>query len=312
MILSTGVIRAIARSHPTITLDVLASPANAAVLEGADYVAQVIVFDRRRLTSYASTIRRLRRARYDAVIDCMVTSPSLTTLLLMLASGARHRIGIAGRGNDAAFDVTVPAAPRTDAHMIERIGALAAAFDVSCASVDCAPVLTLSAEEQGRGEAAWRRAPGDGRRVLINVSAGMRNRLWPDERYVAVMRHLRAREPGSRLLVIAAPNEGARAAAIAHDGGGVHVPTPTLRDVFALVASADLVFTPDTSVSHAATALKRPCITMYIAGTITDWGLYGTRGVLVDHPEPTLESLSAERMIDAVEEMLTTSANGVC
>src|ERR1043166_2050768 len=89
MILSTGVIRAIARSHPTITLDVLASPANAAVLEGADYVAQVIVFDRRRLTSYASTIRRLRRARYDAVIDCMVTSPSLTTLLLMLASGAR-------------------------------------------------------------------------------------------------------------------------------------------------------------------------------------------------------------------------------
>src|SRR5437016_14628024 len=60
MILSTGVMRAIARSHPTITLDVLASPANAAVLEGADYVTDVIVFDKRRIASYLRAIGRLR------------------------------------------------------------------------------------------------------------------------------------------------------------------------------------------------------------------------------------------------------------
>src|SRR5471032_3386483 len=81
MILSTGVMRAIARSHPTITLDVLASPANAAVLDAADYVGDVIVFDKKRLSGYLPTAVRLRRARYDAVIDCMVTAPSLTTLL---------------------------------------------------------------------------------------------------------------------------------------------------------------------------------------------------------------------------------------
>ena len=128
MILSTGVMRAIARSHPGITLDVLASPANAAVLDAAEYVANVIVFDKRRLGSYLPTAFRLRRGRYDAVIDCMVTAPSLTTLLLILASAARYRIGIAGRGNDAAFDVTVPSLTgRSDAHMVDRLAALAAA-----------------------------------------------------------------------------------------------------------------------------------------------------------------------------------------
>src|SRR5579884_3703560 len=71
MILSTAVLRAIARSHPTIELDVLASPANAAVLAAADYVHEAIVFDKRRLGRYLHTVRRLRRARYDAVIDCM-------------------------------------------------------------------------------------------------------------------------------------------------------------------------------------------------------------------------------------------------
>src|SRR6185312_13841267 len=108
MILSTGVMRAIARSHPTITLDVLASPANAAILEAADYVGEVIVFDKKRVSTYLSKALRLRRNKYDAVIDCMVTAPSLTTLLLVAASGARYRVGIAGRGNDAAFNVTVP------------------------------------------------------------------------------------------------------------------------------------------------------------------------------------------------------------
>src|SRR5205085_794906 len=94
MILSTGVMRAIAGSHPGIRLDVLASPVNAPILAGASYVNDVVVFDRRRPRGYLAVMRRLRAAKYDAVIDCMVTAPSLTTLLLMLASGARHRVGI--------------------------------------------------------------------------------------------------------------------------------------------------------------------------------------------------------------------------
>src|SRR4051812_8271174 len=77
MIVSTGVMRAIARSHPTITLDVLASPANAAILDAAPYVHDVILFDRKKLSRYPATCLRLRRAKYDAVIDCMVTAPSV-------------------------------------------------------------------------------------------------------------------------------------------------------------------------------------------------------------------------------------------
>lgn len=48
--------------------------------------------------------------RYDAVIDCMVTAPSPTTLLLMLASGAKHRIGVDG-ANLASPDQTLASLP---------------------------------------------------------------------------------------------------------------------------------------------------------------------------------------------------------
>src|SRR6186997_197698 len=124
MIVSTGVMRSIARSHPTITLDVLASPLNASLVRHADYLNDVIIFDKKRSGSYFETMQRLRRANYDAVIDCMVTAPSVTTLLLILASGARYRVGIAGRGNDAAFNITVPPERRSKPHMVDLIAAL--------------------------------------------------------------------------------------------------------------------------------------------------------------------------------------------
>jgi ADP-heptose:LPS heptosyltransferase len=75
MILSTGILRAIAQAHPTIELDVLASPVNAAVLRNEPYVHEVVLVDTRKPATYVGTFRSLRRRRYDAVIDCMVSAP---------------------------------------------------------------------------------------------------------------------------------------------------------------------------------------------------------------------------------------------
>ena len=307
MILSTGVMRSIARSHPTIAMDVLASPANAAILEASDWVRDVIVFDKRRLPSYLPTMRRLRAAHYDAVIDCMVTAPSVTTLLLILASGARHRVGIAGRGNDAAFNLTVPPSPDPYAHMVERLAALAGAFGADPRAIDRRPTLDLTDAERARADAVWGDSD-DALRVLINVSAGTVARRWPVDRYLAVMRHIRARGERVTFRVIGAPSEMDRAAAVARDGRGTLVRTPNIRDAFALVATADFVFTPDTSIAHAAAAFRVPCVAMYIRGTTERWALYDSPGESVEHPAATLEDLSVERMVSAVDKVLT--ANG--
>jgi ADP-heptose:LPS heptosyltransferase len=303
MILSTGVMRAIARSYPTITMDVLASPANAAVIAGADYVHEVIAFDKRATASYPVTLLRLRRGRYDAVIDCMVTAPSVTTLLLVLASGATYRIGIAGRGNDAAFNVTVPAETKPHAHMVDLLAALARAFHVDPA-VDLAtserrPTLALTADETARAERAW--GDDDGPRILINVSAGTPARLWADDNYVAVMNHLRERASDAVFRVIGAPAERTRSEYVAEHGGGEFVATPSIRDAFALVAGADFLFTPDTSIAHAASAFQVPCVAMYIRGTVEQWGVYETPGESVEHPDTTLRTLSLDRMLRAVD-----------
>jgi ADP-heptose:LPS heptosyltransferase len=299
MILSTGVMRAIARSHPTITLDVLASPANADILAASDYVHEVVVFDKRRLASYAPVVRRLRRAKYDAVIDCMVTAPSVTTLLLIAASGARHRVGISGRGNDSAFTVLVPANDRPGAHMVDLLAALAPAFGATLDETQRRPVLDITAAERERADAAWGERAGP--RVLINISAGTNVRIWANDRYAAVMRHIRGRDSSARLLVISAPWEAARGREVAAAGGAIYVSTATLRHMIALVATADFVLTPDTSVAHVASAFRRPAVAMYVRGKRDLWRVYDTPSESIEHSGETLADLPVEPVIAAVD-----------
>ncbi|HVE34021.1 MAG TPA: glycosyltransferase family 9 protein [Gemmatimonadaceae bacterium] len=312
MVLSTGVMRAIARSHPTITMDVLASPANAAIIAGADYVHEIVVFDKRATARYPATLARLRRGRYDAVIDCMVTAPSVTTLLLILASGARYRVGIAGRGNDAAFNVTVPGETKAHAHMADLLAALARAFNVELSPSERRPSLTLTPAELSRAERAWGGEREENRetapRVLINVSAGTAERTWPEDNYVAVMRHLRERAADVVLRVIGAPAERGRAAYVADNGGGQIVATPGIRDAFALVATADFLLTPDTSIAHAATAFKVPCVAMYVRGKAEQWALYDTIGESVEHSDNTLRTLPVDRVLRAVDAVWSSAA----
>ena len=306
MILSTGVMRAIAHSYPTVTLDVLASPVNASLVEHAAYLKDVVVFDKKRPTSYLPTALRLRRARYDAVVDCMVTAPSVTTLLLMLASGARYRIGIAGRGNDGAFNITVPAGTPQDAHMVDRLAALAAAFGSMPGATDRQPVLELMPDELGRADAVWKSRDGTPR-ILVNVSAGTSERVWPEANFAAVMRHLLKRAPEATIRVMSSPSENDRAESIANAGGGVAVRTPGIRDAVALVATADFVLTPDTSIAHAVSAFQKPAVALYVKGKRARWALYGGPGESVEHSDRDLSGLPLDRVLRAIDSVWEAS-----
>lgn len=310
MIVSTSLIEAIAQSHPTITLDVLASPANAPVLEGNPYVSSVIVWDKARVSNYARLFRELRRARYDAVVDCLILAPSTTTLLLMLASGARHRIGIGGRINDYAFTLRVPPATSA-AHHIDHSAVLATAFGVNLDEVDWRPTIYLNDKERSRAEMQWDGAkpemPDRAGRILINVSAGRLVRRWPDDRFVRLVQHLRSTVPDLNVLIISAPAESDRAIRIAAEGQARYAPTKNLRNALALVATTDILVTPDTSIGHAASAFKKPTVILFERGKEALWGRYGIPGRNVVNEDETLATLPLEPVIDAVDELLEMS-----
>jgi ADP-heptose:LPS heptosyltransferase len=303
MILSTGILRAIAETFPTIQLDVLASRANAPVLRNETYVRDVITFDRHAPLTYPSVFAELRRRRYDAVIDCMVTAPSLTTLLLMLASGARYRIGVAERGNDFAYTLPVP--PRKTAeHIVDKLATLLTAFGLEPSGVDVRPRVRLSAAERERGERAWRgetdHGAPTGPRLLVNVSAGRAHHFWPDDRFVAVIRAMREHMPNVEIVLVSSPVDRGRAASIAAQSAVRLVEDDGIRDAMAIVAGADVVFTPDTSISHACSALDKPVVALHPRGFAAIWGPYETDGRAVESLTDSVADITAEEAARAL------------
>jgi len=295
MILSTGLLRALARSHPNVVVDVLASPANAPVLAGNPHVRSIVIAD----SAYLGAFQRVRRERYDAILDCQIFSPSTTTLIMMLMSRARHRIGLAGRGIDAAFTLPV-ARPASARHYVEHLGALASAFGVT--NADWRPEIFLTAAERALGESRWQA----GRRLLINVSAGKTSRRWPADRFATILRAVRARDDlrdDLDVIVTAAPADRSLGEDLAGVGGR-YVSTRSVREAFALVATADYVLTPDTAIAHAASAFGKPAVVMYIRNRAEVWGPYRTGGIAIGAPEGNLQSLPVEPVMDAVMDLL--------
>src|SRR6185503_15427966 len=92
-----------------------------------------------------------------------------------------------------------------------------------------------------------------------------------------------------------------RANGIASASGAAYVPTRSIREAFALVESADFVFTPDTSIAHAVSAFRKPSVAIYAKGKRSDWDLFDTPGVSVEHTEPSMQGLPLARVLEAVD-----------
>lgn len=319
MILATGTLRAIACSHSTISLDVLTHASTAEMLQGNPHVNRVISFrPGRRLAYPASLLRRLRRERYDVVVDGMmrrfvdgaVQRPRVksSTVLLMAVSGAPHRIGMGGRPNDFIYTFPVIPPPERSVHHVEYSAAVAAPFNVVPAREDLSCELHVSDAEKVAAEARWRALEDSHRmpRLLVNMSAANARRRWPIDRYIAVIRHVLERHTGASVLVIGAPGDEEGISAVA-SASNATVCVPSLRDAFALIGTADVLFTPETSLGHAAAALGTPAVVMLPAGHEmlvpykgSGRNLFGADG--------TIESVSVDAASRALEEVLDRPA----
>jgi ADP-heptose:LPS heptosyltransferase len=336
MVLATGIIKAIVSAQPMVTVDVLASVGNAAVLRGNPYVGAIVTIDKKRPWSYLSALLRIRRAHYDAIVDAMVLAPSLTSTLLMWASRARHRIGIAERGNDSVLTMLVNRI-QDAVHYIDRSAALLAAFGVDPrrsserrgalpgsgaypAAPSSSPTtgwgiwrpeLFLTPAELREGEARWDSAQGLAaerrgarRRLVVNVSASSRERYWPEEHFITALIRIRMSYPEVSTLVIGSPEDAARMAQIARGAGAVAAPTPHYRQMMAIVARSDWVFTADTSVTHVASAFWKPAVVMFGGGGGACWGPYGTESHIISTRTQLLESTDVDSVIRALEALI--------
>jgi ADP-heptose:LPS heptosyltransferase len=304
LLVSLSAVRAIAASHRGTWVDVVTTDANVEALHGLPYVRRVIAFPRgdRGLMNAYRTVRRF--GPYDAVVDGMLVHTHVRTrvIAMMLAARAPWWVGERGRRTTWIYNVPVRA-PEPGRLHLERQLRLADPFLSGGALPHARAVLAVEPVERAWAEREWGGRGAATRRVMVNVSVGNPARRWPDGRFAEVLAHVRRREPGARVIVTGLPRDGGTVRALA-EGAHAEVQIPTLRELIALVATAELVISPDTAVCHIASAFATPLVSLHVGGT-EEWWPYATPGRrVVSAPGAGLDTVPSAVVLAAVDEVL--------
>lgn len=302
LIVSMELLRAIKEASPTFTLDLLASPQNAALARTLPFLDEVIVHERQFLLKAWPTWRRLRQNRYDVVVDGRVAIGNVNkqTLCLMLSTAARWRIGVAGRRNDRVYNVPI-FVDHVD-HWVHAYVALGRPFGITRDSRDWRARLPLPDSDRAAAESAWNDAGGRPR-ILVNPYSASIDRTWPPERFRPVLARARERLPEAAIIIPTLPRGDADSERLARETGARALPL-AFAQVTALTATADLVISPDTAITCIASAFTVPVLAVMRKNT-EPWVPYRVDGkVVFSHDPRTIRNVPPQPVIDALDDVI--------
>lgn len=303
LMVSMELLRAIKESSPTFTLDLLCSPSNATFGRTLPFVNEVIVHKRQFLLKAWPTWRRLRKNRYDVVIDGRVAIANVNkqTLSLMLATGAPWRIGVAGRRNDRVY--SVPIRLPSIKHWIDAIVALGRPFGITPDSRDWRARLPLPAEDRAEAERTWERIGAGRPRILVNLYSASADRQWPLDQFGQFLLSARQRLPNATIVIPTMPGGDPEAERLAAPARATDLPL-SLPKLTAMTATADLVVSPDTAITVIASAFQVPILALMRKNT-EQWEPYLMSGrVAFSEDSRSLLRLPTERVVGALDQII--------
>ncbi len=264
------VLAALRAAHPHAHVAWLVSTSFAPLLEGHPLLDEVIPFDRRRygrlwrspriLTDFLRFVWRLRRRRFDLVLDLQGLFRSG---LLARATGARRRIGFAAARECAwAFYTQRVACPASAVHAVDRNLCLARAAGLTVATPQFPLALRAAELDHARALLVEKGAT----RFLAVIPGGRwPSKLWRMDRLAALIDRLAA-DGLPPVVLLGGPDDraladdlrrGCRASAIDLVG------QTSLRTLAAVIALADLVICHDSGPMHIAAALDKPIVAIF-------------------------------------------------
>ena len=234
---------------------------------------------RRSLLSPATwrEIRSFRAMLQDESYDLAIDTQGLlkSALITRMARGRRcgytassAREPLAARFYDARFEVP------QDLHAVERnrrLAALAGGYSAA-STLDYGIAAAPAPSHQG----IPLRITPEGRYAVLLTATSRDDKLWPQERWIAVGRSLHERGLKCQLPAGSA-TERERAGRIAQVIPGAAVlPAMSLKELAGQLAAARIVIGVDTGLVHLAAALGRPTLALFCASDPALTGLLAT------------------------------------
>ncbi len=207
--------------------------------------------------------RKKIRGRDQVVLDFQGL---LKSAFLGRLTGARRRYGFA-RPNlrekaAALFYTKTPRPVEESGHVIRKNLRLLELVGIETGEIEFPIVLDKDLLARVEEKIAPLTAGPGLERAVFNVGAAWPTKRWPVESWIELLTILRG-DPISPLLLWGTAEERGLAEAVAGGTGAAVAPYLEIREIFALLKSADLLVSGDTFALQAACALNVPVVGIF-------------------------------------------------
>ncbi len=285
--MTTPAVTALRRALPDSSLTYLVEDPFRRLVEDnpqLDYVLSIPV--KQNFLDFWRLIRRIRRKKFDAVID-FHGGPRASRITLF--SGAKVKVGYELKHKAFVYDVRVPRSGKGGrVHSVMNHLNLVRALGI--AVEEPAPSLVLPPARPEETEKIRRFRVDNGlerlRLVILHIGAGNEFRDWGEENLNSLVKML-SRTPDVRVVLVGAALDRPRARAIQRDNplsalslaGEIN-----LVELRELVAGAALFVGPDSGPMHIAAATSTPIVTLFGPTVPANFAPWRARATLIEKP----------------------------
>jgi heptosyltransferase I len=329
IVMALPALSSLRRSFPQARISWLIRPEFAPIIEGHPHLDEIILFDRKALAQawrdrtafrqLTDLVSRLRRSRFDAVLDLqgLFRTGSLAWL-----SGCKRRFGPVWRKEMAHLFYTTKIPPRMEwVHVIDYYRKLIEAMGGSDLGVEFVLPEKPAAVESAQTLLSQQKIDLDRYAVIIPGSAQV-SKCWPADRFAALADRL-ASEHGLAVVATGSKSESPMVEQIQrlakHPIANLAGRT-SLPELVEVLRRTRLVVSNDTGPGHIAAALGRPLVMMFSWSNPLRVGPYGrpecivgkditSRGLAIKSRDPqhAVQHITFDEVHAKVIEQLATS-----
>jgi ADP-heptose:LPS heptosyltransferase len=268
---------------------VLASSSNYFIFENKKLTDEIIVY-RKNMVGISKLIRMINQIGFDAIVD-LHNDVSSTASYLMAFSKSSYKFGLT-KENDKLFTHTVKKLDPSKHHVIDRVLEFEKLFGIEADYDEANIVFSYSKEADDKSKAFLEEHFLTKKFLVgINISAGSEARFWGVDNFKKLVHSFSSYDVS--LIIMCPLSDLQKAQAISESIIPIFY-NPIFEEFAAMIDSLNLLFTPDTSIVHIASAFKVPVFGLYVKYNTNDkiWSPYKSEFECIITEEPTLHNVT--------------------
>jgi len=254
-------------------------------------ISNFYFYNKLKISSIIPLIIKLRRNKYDLVVD-LFDNPSSTSTTLLKLLNSRLKLGFE-KENKSIYTHIVPLLNKAENHIIRRINQLANPFAIDPSMIDFPFIESYSIRIKNQ--------------IGINLFGSSESKFIGEENAIEFLQELDNKYPHLKFIIYYPKDRKSQAQYISQNSNTkLSDETKTFNDYINEISKCQYLITADTSAVHLASYFKIPCLVFYQEVNYLKFGIpwYPFKVDYQSVEVPSLKNIDLKLAIDKFDRLI--------